>query len=275
MENKRWGKVLFGFSIVLIVLSVVFFAYTKFNLKYSKKLTAENNALRSEIESVDNNIDKLQSKLSDAEIVLNKKSLDFYESYGYQFDGNKKEELDAIIKSLEKRNTELLNKMTTLLKNNSNYYVSNIYENEIYDKSVDTFLNLSSDNNLEKYKNIYEELKLDDVIKNSDGFISTIRNQNDESEELNSLLFYLSIYGLKIEDFSRGYYKSLADVYSDINSYSEILSEIERLGYSTGDLNSKKFISIRDDFNEYLVPFYKNRGLIISLEKGDKSEAKK
>ncbi|MGI5949885.1 MAG: hypothetical protein ACOX6R_06130, partial [Peptoniphilus sp.] len=136
MENKRWGKVLFGFSIVLIVLAVAFFVYTKFNLKYSKKLTAENEALKNEIESVEKNVKELQSELSDTEIVLNKKSLDFYESYGYQFDGNKKEELKTVIGELEEKNTELLRKMTELINNNSKYYESNIYENETYDKSV-------------------------------------------------------------------------------------------------------------------------------------------
>lgn len=270
MAKKNWGKVLLGFSMVLVAFSVIFFIYTKFNLKYSKKLTAENETLVSKIELANKNVKDLRKELSDTEVILNKKSIDFYENYGYQFGGDKNEEVNKILSDLQTENDELLSNMTKLIKDNSKYFESNIYSNELYDKSVDLFFNLSSENNIEKNKNIYKELSVDELIRESDGFVSKIKNSNKESKELNSLIYYLSIYGFKIDDFTKGSYKSLADVYSDINTYSEILSEIEKLGYSTGGLNSKDFNTVKDNFKEYLVPFYKNRGLIVSLEKGDK-----
>ncbi|MET3616433.1 putative PurR-regulated permease PerM [Peptoniphilus olsenii] len=275
MTNKRWEKVVFVFSIILLLFSLAFFLYTKFNLKYSNKLNKENDIIKSQILKINQNINNLEAELSNVEIELNQKSLDFYENYGYQFDGNREDEIKNIISNLNTENDKILMEMTQLIKDNSNYFTSNIYSDERYDQSVDLFFNLSNDNNLERYQNLYEELSISQLTSNADGFIGYLRNRNSESKELNVLLYYLSVYGFKLNNFSNNSYKSLGDVYSDLNSYYEIISEIEKLGYSTGDLNSTHLLKVKDSFNELLIPFYKNRGLIKSLEKGGKIEVQK
>ena len=93
MKNKNWKKVLYIFSIVVLILSSIFFLYSLANKKFSSKLIEENKVLKEEISSLEKESQKLDKDIEDLEIEFNLKSQEFYEKYGYQFESNRSNEI--------------------------------------------------------------------------------------------------------------------------------------------------------------------------------------
>ena len=96
MTSKNWQKVLYIFSIVILILSSLFFLYSLANKKFSNKLIAENKKLMEEIQVLEDKSKDLDKEIDNLDIKFNLKSQDFYEKYGYQFEANKTDELTII-----------------------------------------------------------------------------------------------------------------------------------------------------------------------------------
>ncbi|WP_019138167.1 hypothetical protein [Peptoniphilus timonensis] len=145
MKNKNWKKVLYIFSIVVLILSSIFFLYSLANKKFSSKLIEENKALKEDISSLEKESQKLDKDIEDLEIEFNLKSQEFYEKYGYQFESNRSNEILKLEEEYINKNKEIKSEIKDRLKAYGAYFDSNIYEKENYDRSVNDFLLLSQE----------------------------------------------------------------------------------------------------------------------------------
>ena len=93
MSSKNWHKVLYIFSIVILIVSLLFFIYSLANKKFSTKLIAENKGLTQEIQTLEDKSRTYDKEIEDLDIEFNLKSQEFYEKYGYQFEANKSDEI--------------------------------------------------------------------------------------------------------------------------------------------------------------------------------------
>ncbi|MBU5669030.1 hypothetical protein KQI68_04155 [Peptoniphilus sp. MSJ-1] len=268
MNSKNWQKIFFIFSITVLVVSIVFFIYSIANKKYSSKLEMENNRIKEEIQEIKDKSKKINEENNEIDVDLNLKSQEFYEKYGYQFESNKSDEIKNIVDNLKEENKNLSQNIKTEIKNYENFYLSNIYENENFDKSVDFFLNFEQNSNFEKVNNIYSELDIDNLIKNSDGFIKYILDENNEPLDLKILLFYASIYSYEIYNFQENNSVNISDVITNLNNLRFIYSEMERKNYNVGDLKPNKLENLIIFISEKAKKYYENQGIIKSLEKG-------
>lgn len=272
MSNKNWYKIFYIFSITLFIVALIFFIYSLANKKYSSKLISENNKIKEEIKTIDTESKVIEEDIDGLEIEFNLKSQEFYEKYGYQFQSNKSEEIARIKEDYLNKNKEIIAEIKNRLKAYSAYFESNIYEKEGYDKAVSDFLELYSEANLDKHKNIYNELNIKSFVEDSDGFAKEILKLNNKSKELNVLVFYSSIYSSSIHSYINGEKSSLSEIYADINNLMYIYKEIERKGYKTGNLNSENLVYLNDFIQEKISSYYKNLGILKVLEKSGKNE---
>ncbi|MDU4046308.1 hypothetical protein [uncultured Peptoniphilus sp.] len=274
MLNKNWYKVFYIFTFIVFILSLIFFIYSIANKKYSSELIAENKKIREEINSIENKTKGITEDIDALEIEFNLKSQDFYEKYGYQFESNKSDEIKKIREDYLNKNKAIISEIKDRLKAYSAYFESNIYEKEGYEKSVNDFLELYGESNLDKHKNIYNELNIKSFVEESDGFAKTILKLNKSSKELNALVFYASIYTSNIYSYINNEKSSLSEIYADLNNLMFIYKEIERKGYKTGNLNSENLIYLNNFIEDKITSYYKNLGILKALEKSDKDEQK-
>lgn len=274
MLNKNWYKVFYIFTFIVFILSLIFFIYSIANKKYSSELIAENKKIREEINSIENKTKGITEEIDALEIEFNLKSQEFYEKYGYQFESNKSDEIKKIREDYLNKNKAIISEIKDRLKAYSAYFESNIYEKDGYEKSVNDFLELYGESNLDKHKNIYNELNIKSFVEESDGFAKTILKLNKSSKELNALVFYVSIYTSNIYSYINNEKSSLSEIYADLNNLMFIYKEIERKGYKTGDLNSENLIYLNNFIEDKITSYYKNLGILKALEKSDKDEQK-
>lgn len=274
MLNKNWYKVFYIFTFIVFILSLIFFIYSIANKKYSSELIAENKKIREEINSIENKTKGITEDIDALEIEFNLKSQDFYEKYGYQFESNKSDEIKKIREDYLNKNKAIISEIKDRLKAYSAYFESNIYEKEGYEKSVNDFLELYGESNLDKHKNIYNELNIKSFVEESDGFAKTILKLNKSSKELNALVFYASIYTSNIYSYINNEKSSLSEIYADLNNLMFIYKEIERKGYKTGNLSSENLVYLNNFIEDKITSYYKNLGILKALEKSDKDEQK-
>ena len=274
MLNKNWYKVFYIFTFIVFILSLIFFIYSIANKKYSSELIAENKKIREEINSIENKTKGITEDIDALEIEFNLKSQDFYEKYGYQFESNKSDEIKNIREDYLNKNKAIISEIKDRLKAYSAYFESNIYEKDGYEKSVNDFLELYGESNLDKHKNIYNELNIKSFVEESDGFAKTILKLNKSSKELNALVFYASIYTSNIYSYINNEKSSLSEIYADLNNLMFIYKEIERKGYKTGNLNSENLVYLNNFIEDKITSYYKNLGILKALEKSDKDEQK-
>ena len=165
MTSKNWQKVLYIFSIVILILSSLFFLYSLANKKFSNKLIAENKKLMEEIQVLEDKSKDLDKEIDNLDIKFNLKSQDFYEKYGYQFEANKTDEIKNIKKDYEEKNRLIKSEVRDRLKAYGAFFNSNIYEKEAYDRSVDNFLSISREKSLEKSKNLFKSHATDGNLR--------------------------------------------------------------------------------------------------------------
>lgn len=274
MLNKNWYKVFYIFTFIVFILSLIFFIYSIANKKYSSELIAENKKIREEINSIENKTKGITEEIDALEIEFNLKSQEFYEKYGYQFESNKSDEIKKIREDYLNKNKAIISEIKDRLKAYSAYFESNIYEKDGYEKSVNDFLELYGESNLDKHKNIYNELNIKSFVEESDGFAKTILKLNKSSKELNALVFYVSIYTSNIYSYINNEKSSLSEIYADLNNLMFIYKEIERKGYKTGNLNFENLVYLNNFIEDKITSYYKNLGILKALEKSDKDEQK-
>lgn len=272
MNSKSWYKILYIFSIIIFILSLIFFIYSVANKKYSSKLILENEKIKNDINLIENKSKVIEEDIDSLEIEFNLKSQEFYEKYGYQFDSNKSDEIRRLIEEYQDKNKILISEIKESLKAYGAYFESNIYEKEGYEKSINDFLELANEDNLEKHRDIYDELEIENYIEKSSGFSKNILVKNKDSKELKVLLFYASIYSSNINSFLNGEKSSLSDVYADLNNLLNIYTEMEKKGYNTGNLSAENLIYLKNNLEEKISSYYKNLGILKTLENGDKNE---
>lgn len=274
MSSKNWHKVLYIFSLCILVLSVLFFVYSIANKKFSTRLISENEALAQEIKSLEDKSKTFDKEIEDLDIEFNLKSQEFYEKYGYQFEANKSDEIKKIKADYEEKNKAIKSEVRERLRAYGAFFNSNIYEKENYDMIVDDFLSISREENLEKHKNIYKDLEIESLFKDLDGFASYLIKENKPSKELNLFVFYASIYSSSIYNFIKDDKVSFSEVYVDFNNLLNIYKEMEEKSIKTGDLSSEKLVYLKNFLDEKVSEYYKNYGIIRALEKSDKNEWK-
>lgn len=272
MSSKNWHKVLYIFSLCILVLSVLFFVYSIANKKFSTRLISENEALAQEIKSLEDKSKTFDKEIEDLDIEFNLKSQEFYEKYGYQFEANKSDEIKKIKADYEEKNKAIKSEVRERLRAYGAFFNSNIYEKENYDRIVDDFLSISREENLEKHKNLYKDLEIESLFKDPDGFPSYLIKENKPSKELNLFVFYASIYSSSIYNFIKDDKVSFSEVYVDFNNLLNIYKEIEEKSFKTGDLSSEKLVYLKNFLDEKVSEYYKNYGIIRALEKSDKNE---
>lgn len=274
MSSKNWHKVLYIFSLCILVLSVLFFVYSIANKKFSTRLISENEALAQEIKSLEDKSKTFDKEIEDLDIEFNLKSQEFYEKYGYQFEANKSDEIKKIKADYEEKNKAIKSEVREILRAYGAFFNSNIYEKENYDRIVDDFLSISREENLEKHKNLYKDLEIESLFKDLDGFASYLIKVNKPSKELNLFVFYASIYSSSIYNFIKDDKVSFSEVYVDFNNLLNIYKEMEEKSFKTGDLSSEKLVYLKNFLDEKVSEYYKNYGIIRALEKSDKNEWK-
>lgn len=274
MFSKNWYKILYIFSVIVFILSLIFLIYSFANKKYSTELISENKKIEEQINSIENKSKGISENIDALEIEFNLKSQEFYEKYGYQFESNKSEEINRLKEDYLNKNKEIISEIKERLIAYKDYFDSDIYKKEGYDKSVSDFLELSSNSKLDKHENIYNEINVKDLVENSSGFVKTILGLNKNSKELNVLVFYTSIYSSNIYFYINNEASSLSEIYSDVNNLLNIYKEIERKGYKTGKLNSENLVYLNKFIQEKVSNYYKNLGILKALEKSDKNEQK-
>lgn len=274
MSSKNWHKVLYIFSLCILVLSLLFFVYSVANKKFSTRLISENEALAQEIKSLEDKSKTFDKEIEDLDIEFNLKSQEFYEKYGYQFEANKSDEIKKIKADYEEKNKAIKSEVRERLRAYGAFFNSNIYEKENYDRIVDDFLSISREENLEKHKNLYKDLEIESLFKDLDGFASYLIKENKPSKELNLFVFYASIYSSNIYNFIKDDKVSLSEVYVDFNNLLDIYKEMEEKSFKTGDLSSEKLVYLKNFLDEKVSEYYKNYGIIRALEKSDKNEWK-
>lgn len=274
MSSKNWHKVLYIFSLCILVLSVLFFVYSIANKKFSTRLISENKALAQEIKSLEDKSKTFDKEIEDLDIEFNLKSQEFYEKYGYQFEANKSDEIKKIKADYEEKNKAIKTEVIERLRAYGAFFNSNIYEKENYDRIVDDFLSISREENLEKHKNLYKDLEIESLFKDLDGFASYLIKENKPSKELNLFVFYASIYSSSIYNFIKDDKVSFSEVYVDFNNLLNIYKEMEEKSFKTGDLSSEKLVYLKNFLDEKVSEYYKNYGIIRALEKSDKNEWK-
>lgn len=274
MSSKNWHKVLYIFSLCILVLSVLFFAYSIANKKFSTRLISENEALAQEIKFLEDKSKTFDKEIEDLDIEFNLKSQEFYEKYGYQFEANKSDEIKKIKADYEEKNKAIKTEIRERLRAYGAFFNSNIYGKENYDMIVDDFLSISREENLEKHKNIYKDLEIESLFKDLDGFPSYLIKENKPSKELNLFVFYASIYSSSIYNFIKDDKVSFFEIYVDFNNLLNIYKEMEEKSFKTGDLSSEKLVYLKNFLDEKVSEYYKNYGIIRALEKSDKNEWK-
>lgn len=274
MSSKNWHKVLYIFSLCILVLSFLFYLYSLANKKFSTKLISENKALAQEIQSLEDKSKTYDKEIEDLEIEFNLKSQEFYEKYGYQFEANKSDEIKKIKADYEEKNRVIKAEVRERLKAYGAFFNSNIYEKENYDRIVDDFLSISREGSLEKNKNIYKDLEIGSLFKDLDGFASYLIKENKPSKEVNLFVFYASIYSSSIYNFVEDDKVPFSEVYVDLNNLLNIYKEMENKSFKTGDLSSEKLAYLKNFVDEKVSEYYKNYGIIRALEKSDKNEWK-
>lgn len=272
MSSKNWHKVLYIFSLCILVLSVLFFAYSIANKKFSTRLISENEALAQEIKSLEDKSKTFDKEMEDLDIEFNLKSQEFYEKYGYQFEANKSDEIKKIKADYEEKNKAIKSEVRERLRAYGAFFNSNIYEKENYDRIVDDFLSISREENLEKHKNIYKDLEIESLFKDLDGFPSYLIKENKPSKEVNLFVFYASIYSSSIYNFIKDDKVSFSEIYVDLNNLLNIYKEMEEKSFKTGDLSSEKLVYLKNFLDEKVSEYYRNYGIIRALEKSDKNE---
>lgn len=272
MSSKNWHKVLYIFSLCILVLSVLFFAYSIANKKFSTRLISENEALAQEIKFLEDKSKTFDKEIEDLDIEFNLKSQEFYEKYGYQFEANKSDEIKKIKADYEEKNKAIKTEIRERLRAYGAFFNSNIYGKENYDMIVDDFLSISREENLEKHKNIYKDLEIESLFKDLDGFPSYLIKENKPSKELNLFVFYASIYSSSIYNFIKDDKVSFFEIYVDFNNLLNIYKEMEEKSFKTGDLSSEKLVYLKNFLDEKVSEYYKNYGIIRALEKSDKNE---
>ncbi len=272
MSSKNWHKVLYIFSLCILVLSVLFFVYSISNKKFSTRLISENEALAQEIKSLEDKSKTFDKEMEDLDIEFNLKSQEFYEKYGYQFEANKSDEIKKIKADYEEKNKAIKSEVRERLRAYGAFFNSNIYEKENYDRIVDDFLSISREENLEKHKNIYKDLEIESLFKDLDGFASYLIKENKPSKEVNLFVFYASIYSSSIYNFIKDDKVSFSEIYVDLNNLLNIYKEMEEKSFKTGDLSSEKLVYLKNFLDEKVSEYYRNYGIIRALEKSDKNE---
>ncbi|MDU5806247.1 MAG: hypothetical protein E6Z55_02125 [Peptoniphilus harei] len=272
MSSKNWHKVLYIFSIVILIVSLLFFIYSLANKKFSTKLIAENKGLTQEIQTLEDKSRTYDKEIEDLDIEFNLKSQEFYEKYGYQFEANKSDEIKKIKADYEEKNKAIKSEVRERLRAYGAFFNSNIYEKENYDRIVDDFLSISREENLEKHKNLYKDLEIESLFKDLDGFASYLIKENKPSKELNLFIFYASIYSSSISNFIEDGKAPFSEVYVDLNNLLNIYKEMEKKSFKTGDLSAEKLVYLKNSVDEKVSEYYKNYGIIRALEKSDKNE---
>lgn len=272
MSSKNWHKVLYIFSLCILVLSLLFFVYSIANKKFSTRLISENRALAQEIKSLEDKSKTFDKEIDDLDIEFNLKSQEFYEKYGYQFEANKSEEIKKIKADYEEKNKAIKSEVRERLRAYGAFFNSNIYEKENYDRIVDDFLSISREENLEKHKNLYKDLEIESLFKDLDGFASYLIKVNKPSKEVNLFVFYASIYSSSISNFIEDDKAPFSEVYVDFNNLLNIYKEMEKKSIKTGDLSSEKLDYLKNFLDEKVSEYYRNYGIIRALEKSDKNE---
>ena len=274
MSSKNWHKVLYIFSIVILIVSLLFFIYSLANKKFSTKLIAENKGLTQEIQTLEDKSRTYDKEIEDLDIEFNLKSQEFYEKYGYQFEANKSDEIKKIKADYEEKNKAIKSEVRERLRAYGAFFNSNIYEKENYDRIVDDFLSISREENLEKHKNLYKDLEIESLFKDLDGFASYLIKENKPSKELNLFIFYASIYSSSISNFIEDGKAPFSEVYVDLNNLLNIYKEMEKKSFKTGDLSAEKLVYLKNFVDKKVSEYYKNYGIIRALEKSDKNEWK-
>lgn len=261
MNRKIW----FILSIVVFIFSCSIYGYSKFNIFYIENKNRENHNIENELIQKKNRYEQLKTQSSQINEEFNTLSMNFYKTYGYQFDANKNEVINKEVLQLKLENENLFEKMKSLVTNYGNYYEGSIYDSDTFDAILGTFTQLSDFDNAERFKNIPQDLGIFQMLNKADGTIGYLKIKNSSSPQWNMYLFATALYSRNLNLMTKGEKITPADVYRDIVNLKHLYQQMENSGYQLGNLNAENLIYLDENFSVLLNHYYKNQGIIDAL----------
>ncbi|MDO5713189.1 MAG: hypothetical protein Q4Q07_02040 [Tissierellia bacterium] len=278
VERDVWQKILFILSLVLLFVSLVYFAYSYSNKVNVYGLKNEEDHLEKEIRTLTLQEKEHQVKIKEETENLNIGLKRFEEKYGFSSDTLDHISFEKEMEVYEKEQEDILKEMVKILENTSPYYLGSDYDNEIVDEFLSKYLELSSRSDLEKKKDsLFEELKINEVyplIAKTNMYRDFFLNFSHKEEERKFIIAHVYSLTYPIYEILHGnrsksnpeemylHYKILVDRMESLNKQFGIRTSIEPL------LNGR-------DQMTYL--FYKYReydGVLSELERLEQKEGK-
>ncbi|MDO5715879.1 MAG: hypothetical protein Q4P25_04810 [Tissierellia bacterium] len=269
---NKYGKTLFLSSIFILFIVIIIFSYSQFNRNYTQNKSLENDKLHLEIKKANEKWMLLKDDGYKLDEELNHQNNEFYKKYGYEFGANKEKEFQKVLQLLQSENKQYLREMEKLILDYSNYYSGDIYDSEELDGIIGNFTQMTNFVNSERFKNIPKELHLYDLIQEADGTIGYLKSLNAPSKKLDLLLFYSMVYSRNLNLMSKSEKIPPFELYRDIKNLEYIYSHMEKQGYQLGNLSSEKLKYLGNNFYTLMSHYYKNLGIIKSLEQGGENE---
>lgn len=267
--NKR---IIFIFSIIIMIFSVCIYGYSRFNIIYTKNKTVENRKLENEVNGKIKKYEETKLQFDQLDAQWNALSMNFYKKYGYQFESNKNEIISKEILHYKNENENLMEKMKELVTNYGNYYSGAIYDSESFDAMLGNFTQLTDFDNADRLTDIPNNLGIFHVLNQSDGTIGYLKSLNSSSAQFNIMLFATALYSRNLNLMTKGEKIAPSEAYRDIINLKHLYGEMERLGYHLGNLNSENLIYLDSNFYQLLSKYYKNQGIIEALMGETKNE---
>ena len=280
-KNSGFLKAVSVLSIIFLILSLCFFAYTKLNEKNIISMKNENIKLKNDLENKSKEENDLKAKY-DIQSKNENEILDSFASkYGYDFKEGENSINSKVIESLNIENDNLLKQAKLEIIQYKDFYNGDFYNSDSYIESVNSFANLLSIKATESLSfDLYNDISLDNFIRDSknSGTVKYLNSLNMNSKKNNILLFASALYSKELNDIvsdNNAGIKNIDDAYANVSNLYDLYFAMEKYGFNTGDLSSKRLLALKTDLFNINKKYYGNLGVIEILEKGDSSEKTK
>ncbi len=272
MNESRIPGILFGIATVFLIISVAIFMYSGLNTKNIDQLKSEHLQLEEDFTDVSKKNSELSEEYKTKNDELYNKIVGFNSTYGYDYNKSEDENLAEFKSAIESENSELIEKLKSLIKNYEKYYSGEYYGQENFDEvynDFDGFLNISDkiSGNISEHSKVYKFME--NAAKNGTAKKLYDRNRDFTSGEL-AIPIYLTIvnssrlYQVSVGELSP---KDVMDhIHTDIlNTYFSYIN-LEELGYNLGELSIDELSSFVLEAEELFSKYNENIGVLQALE---------
>ncbi|MGO1579793.1 MAG: hypothetical protein ACTHWZ_00095 [Peptoniphilaceae bacterium] len=274
IKSKTLSRI-FLFSIIFLVLSLLFFAYSRISISAKKELENDNLKLKRELKFKEKEHNKFIKLEKEYENKLESLRLEFASKYGYDFNQDEKTLISNEIKNLEFKNSSILKQIKEKIIFYSAYYKGEYYEDDSLESLISKFTNLNSNSRVEIINSdLYSELDIDKFIEKAkkSGTIAYLNSINKENKENNLNLLTTTLYSKDFYNISDTNL-NLSKVQAEINALCNNYKYLEYSNFNTGNLTYSNLLNLKIETDYLINQYYKNQGVInILKEIGDNYE---